>query len=79
MLACAEALRIHLRPFSHTLRPLPPTNRQRNRGDIDFAVQQKLDFLAVSFVRGPDVLNNLRSYLQARDRDPRARPSKPDP
>lgn len=34
--------------------------------DIDFAIKEKVDFIAVSFVKGPDVINNLKSYLTAR-------------
>ena len=34
--------------------------------DIDFAITQEVDFIAVSFVKGPDVINNLKSYLSAR-------------
>lgn len=34
--------------------------------DIDFAISEKVDFIAVSFVKGADVINNLKSYLAAR-------------
>lgn len=34
--------------------------------DIDFAVKMKIDFIAVSFVKGADVINNLKSYLASR-------------
>lgn len=34
--------------------------------DIDFAISEKVDFIAVSFVKGPDVINNLKSYLGSR-------------
>lgn len=34
--------------------------------DIDFAISEKVDFIAVSFVKGPDVINNLKSYLASR-------------
>lgn len=34
--------------------------------DIDFAIQMSVDFIAVSFVKTPDVINNLKSYLSSR-------------
>lgn len=34
--------------------------------DIDFAVQNSVDFIAVSFVKSADVMNNLKSYLRSR-------------
>lgn len=34
--------------------------------DIDFAISEHVDFIAVSFVKGPDVINNLKSYLGSR-------------
>ena len=34
--------------------------------DIDFAIQMGVDFIAVSFVKTADVLNNLKSYLESR-------------
>ena len=34
--------------------------------DIDFAIAQEVDFIAVSFVKSADVINNLKSYLAAR-------------
>jgi len=34
--------------------------------DIDFALAQEVDFIAVSFVKSADVINNLKSYLAAR-------------
>ena len=34
--------------------------------DIDFAISEAVDFIAVSFVKGPDVINNLKSYLVSR-------------
>eukprot|EP00892_Ulva_mutabilis_P011343 jgi/Ulvmu1/8581/UM045_0023.1 len=33
--------------------------------DIDFAVEHKADFLALSFVRGPDVIHSVRSYVDS--------------
>ena len=34
--------------------------------DIDFAIQMDVDFIAVSFVKTADVINNLKSYLTSR-------------
>lgn len=34
--------------------------------DIDFAIQMGVDFIAVSFVKTADVINNLKSYLSSR-------------
>ena len=34
--------------------------------DIDFAIQMNVDFIAVSFVKTADVINNLKSYLSSR-------------
>lgn len=34
--------------------------------DIDFAISEQVDFIAISFVKGPDVINNLKSYLASR-------------
>lgn len=34
--------------------------------DIDFAIKNEVDFLAVSFVKSADVINNLKSYLASR-------------
>lgn len=34
--------------------------------DIDFAIQMDVDFIAVSFVKTADVINNLKSYLSSR-------------
>ncbi|KAK9843289.1 hypothetical protein WJX74_009903 [Apatococcus lobatus] len=38
--------------------------------DIDFAISQEVDFIAVSFVKTADVINNLKSYLRARSSKP---------
>lgn len=32
--------------------------------DIDFAISKQVDFLAVSFVKSPEIIKNLRSYIQ---------------
>lgn len=34
--------------------------------DIDFAIKEDVDFIAVSFVKSADVIKNLKSYLNAR-------------
>ena len=34
--------------------------------DIDFAIRQGVDFIAVSFVKSAEVINNLKSYLSSR-------------
>ena len=34
--------------------------------DIDFALAQNVDFIAVSFVKSADVINNLKSYVSSR-------------
>eukprot|EP00884_Botryococcus_braunii_P014952 jgi/Botrbrau1/23458/Bobra.106_1s0014.1 len=34
--------------------------------DIDFAIKEGVDFIAVSFVKNADVINNLKSYVDAR-------------
>lgn len=34
--------------------------------DIDFAIRQQVDFIAVSFVKSADVIKNLKSYLNSR-------------
>lgn len=38
--------------------------------DIDFAISEGVDFIAVSFVKTPDVMNNLKSYCAARSPRP---------
>ena len=34
--------------------------------DIDFAIRDGVDFIAVSFVKSAEVINNLKSYLSSR-------------
>ena len=34
--------------------------------DIDFAIREGVDFIAVSFVKSAEVINNLKSYLSSR-------------
>ena len=40
-----------------------PTICAKDWEDIDMAIEQQIDFIAVSFVRTADVLDNLRSYI----------------
>jgi pyruvate kinase len=37
--------------------------------DIDFGISEGVDFIAVSFVKTPDILKHLRSYIESRARD----------
>lgn len=34
--------------------------------DIDFAIAHDVDFIAISFVKSADVINNLKSYVSSR-------------
>eukprot|EP00850_Spirogloea_muscicola_P000400 SM000001S04802 [mRNA] locus=s1:2205988:2210397:- [translate_table: standard] len=43
-----------------------PTISSKDWIDIDFGIGEGVDFLAVSFVRSPDVIKHLRSYCDAR-------------
>lgn len=43
-----------------------PVITSKDWADIDFAVKNKVDFLAVSFVKSSDVIVNLRSYVALR-------------
>jgi len=45
---------------------LLPVISAKDWTDIDLAIEQKIDFIAVSFVKGADVLHNLRSYVASR-------------
>lgn len=38
--------------------------------DIDFALAENVDFIAVSFVKTADVMNNLKSYVASRSDNP---------
>lgn len=57
---------------SQTLCNLLFEGRDKHKGclqdwlDIDFAIQMNVDFIAVSFVKTADVINNLKSYLSSR-------------
>jgi pyruvate kinase len=35
-------------------------------GDIDMAIEQGVDFIALSFVKSADSIRNLKSYVEAR-------------
>ena len=37
--------------------------------DIDFGIQEGVDFIAISFVKSAEVINHLKSYIAARARD----------
>lgn len=43
-----------------------PVLGAKDWNDIDMAIENKVDFIAVSFVRDKDVLENLRSYIAAK-------------
>jgi pyruvate kinase len=34
--------------------------------DIDFAIAERVDFIAISFVKTADVIKHLKSYIAAR-------------
>lgn len=37
--------------------------------DIDFGIQEGVDFIAISFVKSAEVITHLKSYIAARSRD----------
>lgn len=43
-----------------------PVISAKDWNDIDLAIEQQVDFIAVSFVKTADVLHNLRSYVASR-------------
>eukprot|EP00271_Cylindrocystis_brebissonii_P015470 TRINITY_DN38373_c0_g1_i1.p1 TRINITY_DN38373_c0_g1~~TRINITY_DN38373_c0_g1_i1.p1 ORF type:complete len:616 (+),score=124.20 TRINITY_DN38373_c0_g1_i1:270-2117(+) len=45
-----------------------PTISSKDWIDIDFAIAESVDFIAISFVKSADVLKHLRSYISARGR-----------
>lgn len=47
-----------------------PSHTMQDWLDIDFAISEGVDFIAVSFVKTPDVMNNLKSYCAARSPRP---------
>lgn len=46
-----------------------PTITSKDWLDIDFAIAEGVDFIALSFVRSADTINHLRSYIAARSPD----------
>ncbi|KAK9664302.1 hypothetical protein RND81_14G031900 [Saponaria officinalis] len=46
-----------------------PTISAKDWLDIDFGIAEGVDFIAVSFVKSAEVINHLKSYIQARCRD----------
>ncbi|XP_074574611.1 pyruvate kinase isozyme A, chloroplastic-like [Curcuma longa] len=46
-----------------------PTISSKDWLDIDFGISEGVDFIAVSFVKSAEVINHLKSYIQARCRD----------
>jgi pyruvate kinase len=46
-----------------------PTISAKDWIDIDFGISEGVDFIAVSFVKTPDILKHLRSYIESRARD----------
>ncbi|CAM6105342.1 unnamed protein product [Calypogeia fissa] len=43
-----------------------PTLSSKDWLDIDFAIQERVDFIAVSYVRSPEVIKHLKSYVTSR-------------
>lgn len=43
-----------------------PVLSSKDWKDVDFAIAQNVDFIAVSFVKSADVINNLKSYISSR-------------
>ncbi|XP_024361194.1 pyruvate kinase isozyme A, chloroplastic isoform X2 [Physcomitrium patens] len=46
-----------------------PTISSKDWVDIDFGISEGVDFIAVSFVKSPDVIKHLKSYVAARSPD----------
>lgn len=46
-----------------------PTISAKDWLDIDFAIAEGVDFIAISFVKSAEVINHLKSYIAARSRD----------
>src|SRR5205085_234187 len=44
-----------------------PSITDKDWSDVDFAIQRKLDYIALSFVRCADDVLQLRKYLESRD------------
>jgi len=47
-----------------------PVLSSKDWKDIDFALAENVDFIAVSFVKTADVMNNLKSYVASRSDNP---------
>ncbi|XP_057468337.1 pyruvate kinase isozyme A, chloroplastic-like [Actinidia eriantha] len=50
-------------------RSMLPTISSKDWLDIDFGIAEGVDFIAISFVKSAEVINHLKSYIQARSRD----------
>ncbi|GJP64649.1 hypothetical protein CLOP_g21624 [Closterium sp. NIES-67] len=46
-----------------------PTISSKDWIDVDFGISMGVDFIAISFVKSPDVITHLRSYINARSPD----------
>ncbi|KAF7151076.1 hypothetical protein RHSIM_Rhsim02G0031500 [Rhododendron simsii] len=46
-----------------------PTISSKDWLDIDFGIAEGVDFIAISFVKSAEVINHLKSYIEARSRD----------
>ncbi|XP_043722201.1 pyruvate kinase isozyme A, chloroplastic [Telopea speciosissima] len=46
-----------------------PTISPKDWLDIDFGIAERVDFIAISFVKSAEVINHLKSYIAARSRD----------
>ncbi|KAK4760326.1 hypothetical protein SAY87_005219 [Trapa incisa] len=46
-----------------------PTISSKDWLDIDFGIAEKVDFIAISFVKSAEVINHLKSYIAARSPD----------
>lgn len=46
-----------------------PTISSKDWIDIDFGISMDVDFIAISFVKSPEVITHLRSYINARSPD----------
>lgn len=49
---------------------LLPVITAKDWADIDFAISEQVDFIAISFVKTSDVVKNLKSYINARSTHP---------
>ncbi|XP_042517653.1 pyruvate kinase isozyme A, chloroplastic [Macadamia integrifolia] len=46
-----------------------PTISSKDWLDIDFGIAERVDFIAISFVKSAEVINHLKSYIAARSHD----------